>query len=191
MGSHYVTNPVEFLINTLFGLYILTVMLRVVLAVVRADFYNPVSQFLVKVTNPPLLPLRRFIPSFGKVDTSALVLMLILQMASFGLIALLRGGQFSLWALLILSFAELVGLLLNVFLFAIFIQVIISWVNPGTYNPVVSLLFSITEPVLRPCRRLIPPMSGMDLSPLVALIAIQLAKMLLLPPLHQLAQLAQ
>jgi len=191
MGSHYVTNPVEFLINTLFGLYILTVMLRVVLAVVRADFYNPVSQFLVKVTNPPLLPLRRFIPSFGKIDTSALVLMLVLQMASFGLIALLRGGQVSLWALLILSISELVGLLLNVFLFSIFIQVIISWVNPGTYNPVVSLLFSITEPILRPCRRLIPPMSGMDLSPLVALIAIQLAKMLLLPPLHQLAQLAQ
>ncbi len=187
MGSNYVSNPIEFLINTLFGLYILTVMLRFILAIVRADFYNPVSQFLVKVTNPPLLPLRKLIPSIGKVDTSSLVLMLALQMASFGLIALLRGGQISLGALVILSIAELVGLLLNVFLFAIFIQVILSWVNPGTYNPVVSLLYSITEPVLRPCRRLIPPMSGMDLSPLVALIAIQLAKMLLLPPLLQLA----
>ena len=187
MGSNYVTNPIEFLINTLFSLYILTVMLRFILAAVRADFYNPVSQFLVKVTNPPLLPLRKLIPSIGKVDSGSLVLMLALQMASFGLIALLRGGQISLGALLILSIAELVGLLLNVFLFAIFIQVILSWVNPGTYNPVVSLLYSITEPVLRPCRRLIPPMSGMDLSPLVALIAIQLAKMLLLPPLLQLA----
>ena len=187
MGSNYVSNPIEFLINTVFGLYILTVMLRFILAVVRADFYNPVSQFLVKVTNPPLLPLRKLIPSIGKVDTSSLVLMLVLQMASFGLIALLRSGEISLGALVILSIAELVGLLLNVFLFAIFIQVILSWVNPGTYNPVVSLLYSITEPVLRPCRRLIPPMSGMDLSPLVALIAIQLAKMLLLPPLLQLA----
>ena len=187
MGSNYVTSPIEFLINTLFSLYILTVMLRFILAAVRADFYNPVSQFLVKVTNPPLLPLRKLIPSIGKVDTSSLVLMLVLQMASFGLIALLRGGQISIGALVILSIAELLGLLLNVFLFAIFIQVILSWVNPGTYNPVVSLLYSITEPVLRPCRRLIPPMSGMDLSPLVALIAIQLAKMLLLPPLLQLA----
>ena len=187
MGSNYVTNPIEFLINTLFSLYILTVMLRFILAAVRADFYNPVSQFLVKVTNPPLLPLRKLIPSIGKVDTSSLVLMLVLQMASFGLIALLRSGEISLGALVILSIAELVGLLLNVFLFAIFIQVILSWVNPGTYNPVVSLLYSITEPVLRPFRRLIPPMSGMDLSPLVALIAIQLAKMLLLPPLLQLA----
>ena len=187
MGSSYLTNPLEFLINTLFGLYILTVMLRFLLAAVRADFYNPVSQFLVKVTNPPLLPMRRVLPSIGKMDTSALVLMLALQMASFAVIGLLRGSQLSLVPLLVLSLAELLGLLLNVFLFSIIIQVIISWVNPGAYNPAVSLLTSLTEPVLRPFRRLIPPMSGLDLSPLVALIAIQLAKMLLLPPLYALA----
>jgi len=181
MGTGYVANPLEFLINTLFGLYIMTVMLRFLLAVVKADFYNPVSQFLVKITNPPLVALRRIIPSTGKIDTSALVLMLILQLLSFTLISLLRGGPVTLWPLLILSLRELTELALNVFLFSIFIQVIISWVNPGTYNPVVSLLYSITEPVLRPCRRIIPPISGMDLSPLVALIAIQLAKFLILP----------
>lgn len=187
MGSSYVTNPLEFLINTLFGLYILTIMLRFLLAVVRADFYNPISQFLVKVTNPPLLLLRRLIPSIGKIDTSALVLMLLLQMLSFLLIAVLRGGQFSVAVLFILSIEELVSLFLNVFLFAIFIQVILSWVGQGTYNPAVSLLYSLTEPVLRPCRRLIPPVSGIDLSPLLALIAIQLAKYLILPIIHQLA----
>jgi len=188
MGSSYVTNPLEFLINTLFGLYILTVMLRFLLAVTGADFYNPVSQFLVKVTNPLLLPLRRVIPSIGKTDTSALLLMLSLQMVSFGLIALLRVGQVSIVSLLVLSVAELVGLFLNVLLFSILIQVVLSWVSPGTHNPVVSILYSITEPVMRPCRRLLPPISGIDLSPLVALIGIQLVKMLLLPPLQQLAQ---
>ena len=188
MGSSYVTNPIEFLINTLFGLYILVVMLRFLLAVVRADFYNPVSQFLVKVTNPPLLPLRRIFPSVGKLDTSSLVLMLALQMLSFTLIALLRGGAFSVGSLVLLSMTELFSLFLNVVLFSVLIQVIISWVNPGAYNPAVSLLYSLTEPVLRPCRRLIPPISGMDLSPLVALIAIQLVKMLFLPPLYALAQ---
>lgn len=187
MGSSYVTNPIEFLIHTLFGLYILAVMLRFLLAVVRADFYNPVSQFLVKVTNPPLRPLRRVLPSVGKVDTSALVLMLALQMASFALIALLRGSAAPLGSLLILSVAELIGLFLNVLLFSIFVQVIVSWVSPGTYNPAISLLYSLTEPVLRPCRRLMPPIHGLDLSPLIALIAIQLAKMLLLPPLYALA----
>ena len=188
MGSSYVTNPIEFLINVLFGLYILVVMLRFLLAIVRADFYNPVSQFIVKVTNPPLKPLRRILPSIGKLDTSTLFLMLALQMLSFTLIALLRGGSFSIGALLILSIAELFSLFLNVLLFSILIQVIISWINPGTYNPAVSLLYSLTEPVLRPCRRLIPPISGMDLSPIVALIAIQLVKLLLLPPLYALAQ---
>ena len=187
MGSSYVTNPIEFLINTLFGLYILTVMLRFLLAAVRADFYNPVSQFLVKVTNPPLRPLRRILPSIGKIDTSSLVLMLALQMLSFWLIALLRGGGVTVGALMILSIAELIGLFLNVLLFSIFIQVIVSWISPGTYNPAISLLYSLTEPVLRPCRRLIPPISGLDLSPLVALIGIQLIKMLLLPPLYGLA----
>ena len=88
MASSYVTNPVEFLINTLFSLYIMAVLLRFLLAIVRADFYNPVSQFLVKVTNPPLLPMRRIIPSAGRIDTSALLLMLLLQMAALGLIAL-------------------------------------------------------------------------------------------------------
>ena len=141
----------------------------------------------MKVTNPLLVPLRRFIPSIGKIDTSALVLMLALQMLSFGLIALLRGGAISAISLIILSVAELVGLFLNVLLFSILIQVVLSWVSPGTYNPVVSLLYTITEPILRPCRRLLPPISGIDLSPLVALIGIQLVKMLLLPPLQQLA----
>lgn len=188
MGSTYVTNPIEFLINTLFGLYILAVMLRFLLALVHADFYNPISQVLVKITNPPLRPLRRVLPALGGVDTSSLVLMLALQMAAFLLITLLRGADISFVSLLILSVAELIGLVLNVLLFAILIQVVVSWVNPSGYNPAISLLYSLTEPVLGPCRRLIPPLSGLDLSPLLALIAIQLVKMLLLPPLHALAQ---
>jgi YggT family protein len=187
MQSNYLTNPIEFLINTLFSLYILAIMLRFLLALVRADFYNPVSQFLVKATNPVVIPLRRIIPSAGKIDASSLVLMLGLQLAALALIVLLRGSEVSFGSLLILALAELLGLLLNVYLFAILIQVILSWINPGTYNPAVALLYSLTEPVLGPFRRLIPPFSGIDLSPLVALIAIQLAKMLLLPPLYQLA----
>jgi YggT family protein len=188
MGSNYLTNPIEFLVHTLFGLYILALMLRFLLAALHADFYNPVSQFLVKITNPPLLPLRRLLPSVGKLDTSALLLILALQMLSLLLIMVLRGGSVSLAALLILSVAELLGLFLNILLFSILIQVILSWVSPAGYNPAVALLHSLTEPVLRPCRRLIPPMSGMDLSPLVAMIAIQLLKLLLLPPLYALAQ---
>ncbi|HHJ14708.1 MAG TPA: YggT family protein [Gammaproteobacteria bacterium] len=181
MGGNYFTTPAEFLINTLFGLYILTIMLRFLLALVRADFYNPVSQFLVRVTNPPLLALRRFIPAFGKIDTSSLALMIALQMLALALIYALRGAMPGPWTLFVLALQELTRLAINVFLFSIFIQVIISWINPGAYNPVVSLLYSLTEPVLGPCRRLLPPISGLDLSPLLALIGLQLAKFLILP----------
>jgi YggT family protein len=188
VGGQYLTNPVEFLVGTLFGLYILAVMLRFLLQLNRADFYNPISQFLVKVTQPVLRPLRRVIPGLGGIDLAALLLMIALQLASLAIISSLRGGPVQLAPLTFIAIAELLRLLLNVYLFAIIIQIIISWVNPGSYNPALALIHSITEPVMRPARRLLPPMSGLDLSPIVVLIAIQLMKMLLLPPLYQLAR---
>jgi YggT family protein len=181
MGGNYLTNPLEFLISTLFGLYILAFMLRFLLGAVRADFYNPVSQFLVRITNPLLVPLRKVVPGIGKLDTAAVVIMLILQFLALTLIVLLRGNGFPLPALLLATVAELVALLLNVYMVAIIVQVIISWVNPGSYNPVTGLLYSLTEPVMRPIRKLLPPLSGIDLSPLFALIGLQVLKMLILP----------
>ncbi len=189
MGSSYLSNPLTFLIETLFGLYILAFMLRFLLAQVRADFYNPVSQFLVKITNPILVPLRRIVPSVGKFDTSTILTMFILQVISLVLILSLSSKPLSPFFIAILAFSELLELFLNIFLFAILIQVIISWINPGSYNPVTSILHNLTEPILRPCRQLIPAIGGLDLSPMVAMIGIQIAKMLLIPPLHQLANM--
>jgi len=183
MGSSYFTNPLEFLIGTLIGLFITAVMLRFLLAMVRADFYNPLTQILVKLTNPALKPLRRFIPGFGGIDIASLLLMLALQMLALTLITLLRGAALHPVGLLLWSLAELLGLLFNIYMFSILIQVVLSWVNPNAYNPAVSLLYSINEPLLAPARRLIPPLSGLDLSPVVVLLGLQLAKMLLLPPL--------
>ncbi len=186
MGSHYYTNPLEFLINTLFGLYVLALMLRLLLAAVKADFYNPISQFLVKVTNPLLVPMRRFVPSIGRIDTSAVVLMLLVQMVAITLILVIRGGGFSPVVLVFWSLVELVDLLFNVFIFSIVIQAVLSWVSPGTYSPVSGLLYSLTEPVLRPFRRMIPPISGLDLSPMAALISLYVLKLLVMPPLYHL-----
>ena len=184
MSGTYLTNPLEFLISTIFSLYILAVMLRFLLAALHADFYNPVSQFLVRVTSPLLNPLRRIIPTIGKLDTAALVLMLALQMASLTIILLLRGSDhLSLSALFFGSVVELLSLLLNVFIFAIIAQVILSWINPGTYNPATTLLYSLTTPILEPIQRHVPPVGGLDLSPLVALIVLQLLKMIVIPPL--------
>lgn len=181
MNSTYLTNPLEFLITTLFNLYILAVMLRFLLGAVRADFYNPVSQFLVRITNPVLVPMRKFIPSIGKYDTAALLLLLLLQVLSLALLVMLRGTSVSILALLLVAIAELVLLLINIFIFSIIVQVILSWINPGTYTPVGALLQSITSPVLVPIQRIIPPVSGIDLSPLFALIGLQVIKMLIHP----------
>jgi len=189
MGSTYMTDPIIFLIDTLFSLYILAVLLRFLLQWCGADFYNPISQFLVKVTHPPLRILRRFVPSIGKIDTSSLVLVLALQMLADFSILLLKGVTINIGALTILSITQLISLLINVCIFAVFARAILSWVNPGTFNAAASILATLTEPLLDLCRKVIPDLGGIDLSPLAALLLLQLAKMVLLPPLHQLASL--
>ena len=181
MGDDYFTNPLEFLISTLFSLYIMAVMLRFLLGLVRADFYNPVSQFLVRITNPLLIPLRKVVPSIGKFDSAAMLLMIVLQLAAITLILLLRGEGISPAVLVIITIATLVSLLIDVYMFAIIVEVIISWMNPGSYNPVSSLLHSLTSPLLRPIRNLVPPIAGIDLSPLFAIIGLQVLRMLILP----------
>ena len=189
MGTSYMTDPIIFLIDTLFSLYILAIVLRFLLQWTRADFYNPISQFLVKITHPPLKQLRRFIPSVGKIDTSSIVLALVLQMAADFSILALKGMMINIAALIILSFSQLVSLLINVFVFAVFARAILSWFDPGNYNSASSLLQSLTEPLLNMCRKVIPDLGGIDLSPLVALVILQVAKMMILPPLSQLAAL--
>lgn len=184
MGNPYVGDAGTFLIHTIFGLYVLAVMLRLLLQWVKADFYNPVSQFVVKVTAPALRPLRRVIPGYAGIDLAAVFLMVMLKLIEWWLVLYLGGVSPGLGGVLLLAIADLLGLLLNVFLIAILIQVILSWVSPGAYNPVVGLLYRLNEPLLAPARRLLPPISGMDLSPLLVLIGLQLLKLLLVAPIR-------
>lgn len=183
----YFANPLIFLIETIVGLYILAVMLRFLLQWVHADFYNPLSQFIVKITNPVLIPLRRLIPGFGGIDWASVVLALLLIGLKLMIISAVQGRLPPAASLPPLMLAELISLFLNIFFFTILVQVIISWVAPNQYNPVTVLLHQLNEPLLRPIRRLLPPMGGLDFSPLVAILLIQLSKMLLLPPLYALA----
>ena len=189
MGSTYMSDPIIFLIDTLFSLYILAVLLRFLLQWCGADFYNPISQFLVKVTHPPLKILRRFVPSIGKIDTSALILVLVLQMLADFSILLLKGVTINIGALTILSITQLISLLINVMVFAVFARALLSWINQGAFDAAASILATLTEPLLNLCRKVIPSMGGIDLSPLAALLLLQLAKMVILPPLHELANL--
>lgn len=189
MTSSYFTDPIIFLIDSLFSLYILAVLLRFLLQYFGADFYNPIAQFLLKVTHPPLKLLRRFVPAIGKLDTSSLVLAIVLQMLADFLVILLKGANISLIALIFLSITQLINLMLNIFIFAVFVRALLSWINPMSYDATTSILTSLTEPLLRLCRKIVPDMGGLDFSPLIVLLVLQLAKMVLLPPLHGLASL--
>jgi YggT family protein len=186
MGGPYVGNAATFVVETLFGLYILVVMLRFLLQLVRADFYNPVSQFIVKATQPALKPLRRVVPGVAGMDLSSVVLMLGLQMLELWLILLLLGREAGLAGLLVLAVARLVQLLIYVFMFSIIALVVLSWVQPQSYNPVFGLLNSISSPVMRPARRLLPPMGGLDLSPILVFLVLGVLLRLLVAPLEHL-----
>ena len=173
------TRALTYLISTVFDLYIVSVLLRLLLQWVRADFYNPLSQFLVKITNPLLIPLRRVIPSIGKLDTAAVVLAALLEFASLVIISLINSFPLNWPQLFVLAFTKLLMAVLWLYFFLILATVILSWLGGRVQHPIVPLMYQLTEPVLRPFRKLIPPIGGIDLSPLFAIIAIRFLILLL------------
>ena len=170
---------VVFLIQTLFGFYILAVMLRFLLQWVRADFYNPLVQFLVRITNPPLLPLRRIVPGYRGLDLAAVVLALVLQFIEVTLLNTLSIQPVGVGGLLMLTALELLKLLINIYLWSVIIQAVMSWFNPDPYHPAARVLAQLTAPVLRPARRIVPPISGVDLSPMLVVVALIFVSLLL------------
>jgi YggT family protein len=168
-----------YLVSTLADLYIAAIMLRVLLQFVGADFYNPLSQFLVKITNPVVIPARRIVPPIGKLDTAAVVVMLLLELAQLAIIALLGAVDFGLQFLLLFALRKLLLTLLMTYFVLIIARVIISWIAAQSYHPIIPLVYQLTEPVLRPISRLLPPIGGIDLSPLFALIALRFLMLLL------------
>ncbi|MGE8065372.1 YggT family protein [Pseudomonas sp. NPDC089569] len=172
-----------FVIQTLGSLYLLIVLMRFLLQLVRANFYNPLSQFAVKATQPLLKPLRRVIPSLFGLDMSSLVLALLVQMALFAVILLLSGYQVNLLFLAPWALIGIFALFLKILFWAMIISVILSWVAPGSHNPAAELVQQITEPVLAPFRRIIPNLGGLDISPIFAFIALQLLQSWLIPRL--------
>lgn len=165
-----------YIIQTLGSLYLLIVLLRFILQLVRADFYNPLSQFIVKATQPLLRPLRRIIPAIGLLDTASLLLAILLQMLLMAVILTLNGVAAGglLLHLLIWAIISVTSLFLKVFFFALIISVILSWVAPGSYNPGAQLVNQLCEPLLAPIRSLLPNLGGLDISPIFAFIAINL-----------------
>ncbi|PCJ30086.1 MAG: hypothetical protein COA99_18640 [Moraxellaceae bacterium] len=170
-----------FIIGYAFDIYIMIVLARFILQMVRADFYNPVSQFIVKVTTPVLKPLRRIIPGFGGIDIASIVLMFTLVLIKILILLLIDYGSLSGLSLLTLSIITVksaANIVLNFYMFCIFIGIILSWISQGSYNAFSALLHQITEPILAPARKILPPMGGLDLSPMIILILISFIKVL-------------
>ena len=172
--NNFMLNAGSYLISTLLGLYIIIVLLRFLLQLVKADFYNPLSQFIVKATSPVLTPMRRFIPGLFGLDIASLLLAYSLQCVENFLLFSLRGSSLNPLLILWHSIGSLLTLFLYIYFFAILIQVIISWISPGQYNPAIALIHRITEPVMQPARKLLPPFSGFDLSPILVFIVLNI-----------------
>ncbi|MBN7797279.1 YggT family protein [Parahaliea mediterranea] len=170
----------SYLLQTAISLYLLAMVLRFLLQLVRADFYNPISQFLVKATNPLVVPLRRVLPGLGGIDLSSLVLALVIQSLGIIFILFLKTGAVILHPVVLLwALIALLGLVINIYFFSLLAVIILSWVAPGGNNPALYLLHQITEPVMAPFRKMLPPMGGMDFSPILVFILINVLKIAL------------
>jgi len=170
----------NYLLQTALGLFLFAVLLRLLLQLARADFYNPLSQFVVRVTNPVLLPLRRLIPSVGRLDTASLVLAVGVQtVAIMAALALMGYRPANLLVLPVWSVLGVASLVVNVFFFAILGLIIFSWIAPNSYHPALALLHQLTEPVMGPFRRLLPAVGGLDLSPILVFVVINVLDKLL------------
>lgn len=172
-------NVLLFLTKTFTDLYLLVVLLRLLLQYVRADFYNPFSQFVVQATNGLVRPMRRLVPSIGKLDLATLIVLVVLEIVVTFLLLMLLRVQVPPLTLLWLSALRLVSLLIWAYTLAIFVTIILSWVAPGSYSPIGVVASQISEPLIRPFRRILPVMGGLDFSPAVALVLLYAASIAL------------
>jgi YggT family protein len=168
-----------YILQSLMTLALFVVLLRLLLQWARADFRNPICQAIVRLTNPLIVPLRRILPPVGKIDTASVVAVILVAIVEVVILTSLGGVTLDPLFVLRAAALEIAHALLWLYFYAIFLYALISMVAPGVYTPLHSLLTALCEPVLRPIRRVIPPLGGIDLSPLWAGILIQAVLILL------------
>lgn len=164
------------IIRTLGEFYAFVVLLRFLLQMARADFYNPISQAIAKLTNVPVMPIRKVLPAIAGRDFSALILGFLVKLAMFTLMAVLI-GHLNILGLLVVSLVSTLSTILDIYFYAVIGSVIISWIAPNSYHPAPQLITQLTEPVFRVTRKVIPPIGGLDLSPILIFLVIQIIQM--------------
>jgi YggT family protein len=162
--------------------YLTIVLLRFLLQLARADFYNPITLFAVKATNPLLRPLRRFIPGWGGIDGAALVLAVIIQAITFFLILFALNGSIPAinpLTLLSWSILNVLDLIVKIYFWSVIAVVVVSWIAPQSSHPAIQLVAQITEPVMRPVRSVMPSLGGLDLSPIIVFLILNVISVVL------------
>lgn len=165
-----ISSAIVFIVNAITSLYLLVLLLRFWMPWLRADFRNPLAQGILRFTSPVVIPVRRIVPSFGRLDTATVLVAFVVQYLTVLLLLLILGQSAGIVAVAVTSIVKLVVLSINLFVYAIFIRIILSWISQGGYNPATAIIATLTEPLLRPFRRVIPPMGGFDISPIFAVI---------------------
>lgn len=166
-------------IQTIGSLYLFVVILRFLLQLARADFYNPISQFAVKATNPILIPLRRVVPGVLGIDLASLVLGLVLQFAVIQLSAAVIGyGFLNPLSVVVWSLIGMLSMIVTIFFWGLLAVVIASWVAPHSGHPALVLVRQLVEPVMQPFRRLLPDLGGIDISPIFAFLVLNVVQVL-------------
>ena len=168
---------VIYLLRFVFDALLMLLIVRFWLQWVKADFYNPLSQFVVKITNPLVIPLRKIIPGFGGLDLATLLLAYVVATLGFVVLESISGKSWGLLAFYmgLLVLIEQAGLML---FFIMIIIAIMSWVMQG-YNPTMMVLQQLTDPFLRPIRSIIPNLGGLDISMIVAFLLMNVINILL------------
>ncbi len=172
-------NIIQLIVQTLGSLYLFIVVLRFLLQLARADFYNPISQTVVKLTSPVLMPLRKVIPGIYGIDLASLVLAVIVGWLAIELTALGYGAFINPVNALVWALVGLLGFIANLYFWGLLISIVVSWVAPHSNHPGLALLHQIIEPALAPFRRLIPPMGGIDITPIFAFLTLQIIDILI------------
>jgi YggT family protein len=175
--SPAVQEALIFLVNAVFTFYIFVLLIRFILAWVRADYFNPLSQFFIKLTQPIIAPLKRIIPNYKNFELATLFMVIVVELLKFSAAGYLKNVNLGFSNMMLLTLADIFGTLFNIFFYAILIQAISSWFNQGN-STMSDLLYKITSPIMRPLHRIIPPIGGIDLSPVAAMILLQFLNIL-------------
>lgn len=179
----YIQNATDFLLQSIIGFALYIALLRFWMQWVRADFRNQFGQFVISLTNPIVIPLRKIVPSIGTIDTATIVLALLLAALKIFAFVSLRNYAPGILEYVLMSIGVVIKASIYLFLVAIFIQIIASWVNPHSHHPILSVAISISNPIMAPARKIVPPIAGLDLSPIVVILFLQFSLRLIVAPI--------